>query len=262
MYLGDLGDMVRLGTKTSDLKPMGISTPVGGGASFNVAGECPSGSITIAPYRDQWGPALCQWPAAPVAAPAPSYAPAPAPSYSFNPSVSVNPSIQTNVSPQISPVFQQQFQPNNSPASAGTSQQTSAPQTSNNSTPTRPIYNEPIRTAPEQSQAPVTPYVIRGQESQDSRDLEILIDLIQKSQGQESAPVSSAGGPVVTEITPGITGGTGADNLIPSIFPLDLPTDNQANQNSLVLPSNFNPYLIAGLAAVALAGVYFATRKR
>ena len=59
-------------------------------------------------------------PPAPVVAPAP---PPPPPAPVISPVITVNPAIQTQVSPQISPVFQQSYMPQNSPMSAGTSQQ-------------------------------------------------------------------------------------------------------------------------------------------
>lgn len=85
-----------------------------------------------------------------------------------NVTVTVSPQIQTEVSPQISPVFQQQYQPTNSPATAGTAQ-TSAPPAPPagpigvNSTSMQPIAPAqlpqapaPSYTAPSYAAAPVS----------------------------------------------------------------------------------------------------------
>lgn len=74
--------------------------------------------------------------------PAPVQRPAPA-----SIRVNVNPAIQTQVSPQVSPVFQQAFQPSNSPMAAGTTQnmptsQSAAP------APPAPQYTPPPAPAP------------------------------------------------------------------------------------------------------------------
>lgn len=49
--------------------------------------------------------------------------------------ITVSPAIQTQVSPQISPVFQQQFQPSNSAATAGTTQSLNTPMSARSGSP-------------------------------------------------------------------------------------------------------------------------------
>jgi len=95
--LGDTGNMQTLpGVRQSACSAMGGSFVYD--SSFNQGGAVdPLGTCYI--YNK----------------PAPPPAPAPA-------QITVSPTIQTQVSPQVSPVFQQSYMPQNSPMSAGTTQ--------------------------------------------------------------------------------------------------------------------------------------------
>src|SRR5574340_1269331 len=146
------------------LDGLGDSLPDG---AFETTGECPSGYSTVQGSK-------CIRRSSRVAelarcteynkicVPIPRAIPSPSPA---NVTVTVSPQIQTEVSPQISPVFQQQYQPTNSPATAGTSQ-TSAPPAGPigvNSTSMQPIAPAqlpqapaPSYTAPSYAAAPVS----------------------------------------------------------------------------------------------------------
>lgn len=62
--------------------------------------------------------------------------------------ITVNPAIQTTVSPQISPVFQQSYMPQNSGMTAGTTQTAPNVQSATSGRPQAPDYGYPVGNSP------------------------------------------------------------------------------------------------------------------
>ena len=151
----------------------------------------------------------CTFTGCPAPTPAPAPAPAPAPVYNIN---TVSPQIVT--SPQISPIFQQQFQPSNSPAVASTTQ--TAPATQLNPAPAPTPIVAPVQAAipPSFNLPPPAP---------------------------ESLPASqsSSGGFPFSNIT-------GDPNVSASLDSQTLPVQNQQNL------TNYWPWVIAAVAGVIL----------
>lgn len=178
--------------------------------------------------------------------PAPPPAPAPAPVYNNYNTSTVSPNV--TVSPQVSPVFQQQFQPNNSPASAGTAQTSGAGLTQAD---VDRLLNERIAQY-EQSRAYVPPTPVNPV-------------LTNPTSSQNQNPIESQGNSTQNNTPPPITGavnlppasGSGAsipfESGIPDLESL-LPNNTQTTIGSSVAPANNKStlYIGAGLALLAL----------
>lgn len=160
--------------------------------------------------------------------PSPPPPPAPAPA----PIIRTTVSPQIQVSPQVSPIFQQQFQPTGSPISAGTSQ-------------TSPAVQNPVTQAPAQQPVNFAPMM---------DDLKNYINSL-----IPAAPVIQPQQPVIIPTTPTIPAAVPQTVYAPQQPAFTMPVSAPANMPQ-ELPQTFSSQELPGFPTASAASVTDASK--